>query len=100
VRELENYVERALILHAGSPAISFDPPRIRASGGGAVGEHGTVARAREARWSLDRLEREYILAVMEETRGNQVRAAEILGVDRRTLYRKLRAYREEGVAGV
>jgi DNA-binding NtrC family response regulator len=91
VRELENFVERALILHAGASTISFDPPRTRAD----TGERDLVDRARAARWSLDRLEREYVMAVMEETRGNQVRAAEILGVDRRTLYRKLRAYREE-----
>jgi two-component system response regulator HydG len=93
VRELENFVERAMILHAGSPTIAFEPPRGRAA---AHTEHDLVERARAARWDLERLEREYILAVLEDTRGNQVRAAEILGVDRRTLHRKLRAYREEG----
>jgi DNA-binding NtrC family response regulator len=46
---------------------------------------------------LERLEREYILDILRETNGHQVRAAEILGIDRRTLYRKLKQYREEGV---
>ncbi len=94
VRELENFVERALILHAGSPTIAFEAPRGRAAPH--AEEHDLVGRARAARWDLERLEREYILAVLEETRGNQVRAAEILGVDRRTLHRKLRAYRDAG----
>jgi DNA-binding NtrC family response regulator len=51
------------------------------------------------RWSLERLEREYILDVLRETRGHQIRASEILGIDRRTLYRKLKQYREEGLWG-
>ena len=92
VRELENFVERALILHAGSPSIAFEAPRPRA---GSPGEPDLVGRARAQRWNLERLEREYILTVLEETHGNRVRAAEILGVDRRTLHRKLAAYRVE-----
>ena len=43
-------------------------------------------------WSLARLEREYILRVLDATRGHRGRAADILGIDRRTLYRKLRQY--------
>lgn len=41
-------------------------------------------------WSLHRLEREYIRAVLAFTEGHRGRAAQILGIDRRTLYRKLR----------
>ncbi|MFQ5679077.1 MAG: helix-turn-helix domain-containing protein [Gemmatimonadota bacterium] len=43
------------------------------------------------------MEREYILVTLEETGGHQSRAAEILGIDRRTLYRKLKRYRAEGL---
>ena len=39
------------------------------------------------------LVREHILQVLEDTAGNQVRAAEVLGIDRRTLHRKLKEYR-------
>ena len=39
--------------------------------------------------SLAELEQAYILKVLERTSGNKVRAAEILGIDRKTLYRKL-----------
>ncbi len=37
--------------------------------------------------SLDELERRYLIYVLEKTGGNRTRAAEILGIDRRTLYR-------------
>lgn len=47
--------------------------------------------ALEEGWSLKRLEGEYIRAVLSHTSGHQGRAANILGIDRRTLYRKLRA---------
>jgi DNA-binding NtrC family response regulator len=38
------------------------------------------------------LERDYIATVLRETRWHQRRAAHILGIDRRTLYRKIRTY--------
>ncbi len=89
VRELENFVERAAILHAGTATLPFDPPR----GSRPEPERELAARARRERWTLERLEREHILQVLEDTAGNQVRAAEILGIDRRTLHRKLKEYR-------
>ena len=39
--------------------------------------------------TLEELEREYILRVMKEEGGNKTRAAQRLGLDRKTLYRKL-----------
>ena len=89
VRELENFVERAAILHAGAATLPFEPPR----GARAEPERDLSARARRERWTLERLEREHILQVLEDTGGNQVRAAEVLGIDRRTLHRKLKQYR-------
>jgi len=89
VRELENAVSRAAILHADARTLPFDPPP--APGRGAP-TGSLLAQANEAGWDLARLEREYILAVLEGTRGHQSRAAERLGIDRRTLYRKLREY--------
>jgi DNA-binding NtrC family response regulator len=46
---------------------------------------------------LERLEREYILECLEETHWHQGEAAQILGINRRTLYRKLKKYREDGL---
>lgn len=43
--------------------------------------------------SLETVERRHILRVVKEQRGNLSRAAGVLGIDRRTLYRKLEKYR-------
>ena len=91
VRELENFIERSVIMHAGAKTIPFDP----AEGLYRRREHDVLKTARTERWNLDHLEREYILAVLEEVAGHQGRAAEVLGIDRRTLYRKLKRYRGE-----
>jgi DNA-binding NtrC family response regulator len=78
-----------VIMHAGSKTIPFDP----GEGLHRRREHDLLKSAREERWDLDRLEREYILSVLDDVAGHQGRAAEILGIDRRTLYRKLKRYR-------
>jgi DNA-binding NtrC family response regulator len=90
VRELENAIERALVLNADMKEIRFDPASLRASA-----PRELLERAHEADWNLSRLEQEYILLTLERTRGHQGRAAEILGIDRRTLYRKLKWIRQE-----
>jgi two-component system, NtrC family, response regulator AtoC len=45
--------------------------------------------------TLRELEKEYIVEALRMTSGNKSRAAEILGIDRRTLHRKLDEYRAE-----
>jgi len=42
--------------------------------------------------TLEALEREHILRVLNQSEGNRERAAAILGISSRTLYRKLREY--------
>jgi two-component system response regulator HydG len=49
--------------------------------------------------SLDEVERRHILRVIKLLDDNKSRAAELLGVDRRTLYRKLERYAAEAGAG-
>mgnify|MGYP006284123365 CR=1 FL=1 len=89
VRQLENFVVRTLIEHSGQDVIDSAAPD---AGEPLDASTSVVTRARERGWDLDRLEREYILATLEETDGNKSRAAELLGIDRRTLYRKLEGY--------
>ena len=94
VRELENVIERSLILHHGARSLPFDP----LSGTAPSGNHrDLVSQAARNNWDLGRLEREYILEVLDAEGWHQARAAEILGINRRTLYRKLKRYREDGV---
>jgi|DewCreStandDraft_5_1066085.scaffolds.fasta_scaffold00058_152 DNA-binding NtrC family response regulator len=91
VRELENSIEYAVIHARGGLITPEDlPERVRSAM-----PHLTRARTSmtlEARLfhdlpSLDELERRYLLYVLEAVKGNRSRAAEILGIDRRTLYR-------------
>ena len=48
--------------------------------------------------SLDELERRYLLHLLETSGGNRTRAAEIMGIDRRTLYRMIERYRIDSEA--
>jgi DNA-binding NtrC family response regulator len=88
VRELENFIERAVIMYAGKANVPFDPPL----GERADKQRALLRLARENKWDLARLEREYILDVLESQHGRRAETAAILGIDRRTLYRKLKEY--------
>ncbi|MBC8068701.1 MAG: sigma-54-dependent Fis family transcriptional regulator, partial [Deltaproteobacteria bacterium] len=87
VRELRNVVERAMVLGDGV-AIQLDdlPPELLHSapaGAAPVAVPGTVR-------TLEQLERDAIAAALDATGGNKARAAALLGIDRTTLYRKLK----------
>ena len=93
VRELRNLVERVLILNPRTQRIerkhlpvlvSRDPARDGRLGGRGE-EFSTLLEAREA------YERDYILKKLEECHGNVSRTAEVLGLERSHLYRKMKA---------
>jgi DNA-binding NtrC family response regulator len=95
VRELENVIERALALAKDAVILPSDLPvevtgvqqqPSLPAGGGLVDDRPTLAE----------LERRYIELILKETGGNKKRAAEILGIDRRTLYRTLEREEREG----
>jgi DNA-binding NtrC family response regulator len=86
VRELENVIERAVTLGRGPAIQPSDLPAHLAGGAGPV-EKALVQEA-----TLEDLERDYIRVILRRTKGHQIRAAAILGIDRRTLYRKIRRY--------
>jgi two-component system response regulator HydG len=89
VRELENALERAVILSEGE-MIEI----------GALPERVTERRAEPLvttadtplNPTLDMIERAYIMWVLQSEGGNKTRAAEVLGIDPSTLYRKLSRY--------
>jgi two-component system response regulator HydG len=84
VRELEHLVE-SLVVTGSAPVIS--PSEVEAQLGPPASEH-PLDQARRGLFSLRELEERYIGWVMERTGGNKTRAAEILGIDPSTLYRR------------
>jgi DNA-binding NtrC family response regulator len=89
VRELKNTLERALVLCQGEEISIEDlPPHLTAAKGGVTSLRAAFLSQR----SLADIEREYILAGMELTGGNKKEVADILRVDRKTLYRRLEEY--------
>jgi two-component system response regulator AtoC len=84
IRQLENVVERAVALNtSGVFSLEDLPEEIRSA-------KGASSRPRDRTWpTLAQVEDRYIREVLESCQGNMSRAAEILGIDRRTLYRKI-----------
>jgi two-component system response regulator HydG len=94
VRELENSLERAIALTSTNELLIEDlPPKIR--------EHrrailATATNTPDELISLAEVEQRYVRQVLAAVGGNKTMAARILGIDRRSLYRRL----EEGAAVV
>ncbi|UCF41261.1 MAG: sigma-54-dependent Fis family transcriptional regulator [Gemmatimonadota bacterium] len=88
VRELRNWVERALVLATSGAELPLPRPHANHVSG-----EWSWDRPLDERWSLRKLQQEYIDAVLDRTRGHRSRAAQILGIDRRTLYRRHREHR-------
>ncbi len=88
VRELSNVLERGLALcQAGEIHIEDLPNQVRAPR-----DSDLLGAAVARRMTLADLEREYIRLVLADEGGNKTRAASRLGLDRKTLYRKLEEY--------
>jgi len=86
VRELENTLERALIL-AGADLI--EPEHLSFARPDQVRENAWVPEIPEDGLSLEALERELIVRSLERAHGNKSRAARLLGLTRRTLYSRM-----------
>jgi DNA-binding NtrC family response regulator len=92
VRELESAVEHAALRARGDevtpdnlPA-KLQSPEIRAA------SHSPLTALYGDLPSLAELERRYLIHVLDSMSGNRSRAAEIMGIDRRTLYRMAERY--------
>ncbi len=83
VRELEHCLESATVLAEGE----ITPDRLPLPA-----ESGGSSRPKDAVMSLAAAERRHILHVLQETNANRSRAAELLGIGRNTLVRKLKLY--------
>ncbi len=88
VRELRNLIERVVIMNPTVPKIERKhlPPLLSRQGPSRTGAgFSTLHQARAA------YERDYILKKLDENHGNVTRAAEVLGLERSHLYRKMKA---------
>jgi DNA-binding NtrC family response regulator len=88
VRELESAVEYAALRARGAEVAAEDlPAKLQTQAARAAAARTPLAALYEDLPTLDELERRYLLHVLEAAGGNRTRAAELLGIDRRTLYR-------------
>ncbi|MBI1389403.1 MAG: response regulator [bacterium] len=99
VRQLQNCIERAIVLCKGS-VIQFQhlPPDV-AQGGAAPGAGPSLAEPSssiEVGVTVAEMERQLIFKTLEHTQYNRTRAAEILGISIRTLRNKLNEYKKTG----
>lgn len=93
VRELENCIDGAVALARGTRIEVDDlPEKVRSF---RPDRFSVAANHPDEIVTIDELERRYILRVLVLVGGNKSRAAQVLGFDRRTLYRKLERYEEK-----
>jgi DNA-binding NtrC family response regulator len=94
IRQLENIIERAVILDTDCLIAEEDLPRIISNGGTSLSCQSNFISKDSAslKDALKEPEKIYILKVLKEMGGNKKKAARKLGVNRTTLYNKLRKY--------
>ncbi len=96
VRELRNVIERCVILSDG-PILHWEPESASAANMPSVGDQAVIFSPSHF-CSLNELEQQYIEHVLACCQGKKTRAAQILGIDKTTLWRKLRRYESEAEA--
>ncbi|MSR58584.1 MAG: FHA domain-containing protein [Planctomycetaceae bacterium] len=92
VRELQNAVERAVILCTGE-LVGVGDVQLSSLGGG--DEHRLIGLGAAAAFgdvTLEAVEQQHIMTVLDRTNWNKSQAAQILGIERSTLDRKLKRY--------
>jgi DNA-binding NtrC family response regulator len=98
VRELENTIERLVLFSQGSLIDVTDLPELSGAAGPDLQQRLFTDLP-----PLDEVERRYLLHVLDAVGGNRTRAADVMGIDRRTLYRMAERFgidlKDEGVSG-
>jgi len=84
IRELRNLVERSIAL-AETPILHIEQGAIQASSNGSIDADNPT---------LEQLEKRYILKVLEQCQGNREQTANVLGINKSTLWRKMQTWHE------
>jgi two-component system nitrogen regulation response regulator NtrX len=92
VRELRNVVERLMIMVPGEVVTAADLPFLGEGSVGVVRPGAPPARIGPLHLARDEFEKGYILHALAAQQGNMSRTADILGVERSNLYRKMRRF--------
>lgn len=88
VRELENAVERAVVLGKADEIQPWDLPEEVSGIGDSLKAIQNIGNCENLSKALKDFEKQYIIKVLEETKGNKSLAAKMLGVSRKTLWEK------------
>ncbi|WP_221030257.1 sigma-54-dependent transcriptional regulator [Actomonas aquatica] len=105
IRELRNFCENAVVLHRGGKLTEYDlDPRFRAgpgsdsesgtSGGSSAAGGAVSAMPAPSTLSVEENEKRLLREALIKARGNRTKAAELMGISRRTLHRKLALWPE------
>jgi two-component system nitrogen regulation response regulator NtrX len=92
VRELRNLIERLMIMVPGDMITAKDVPFLNLDGVAAPASADAAVPFLPLHEARDRFEQQYILRALETQQGNMSRTAEMLGVERSNLYRKMRSF--------
>ena len=85
VRELENIIQRLIVMTENKQINVSDLPSIM--------RFSAINKNFDLNKSLSEIEAEHIKNILDSTKGNKTRAAEILGIDRKTLRDKIKKYK-------
>jgi DNA-binding NtrC family response regulator len=99
VRELRTTIERAVVLCRGEKISARDLPAAMRSGGNGDTtnpQSRSLSGLAGGNLTVQEAEKQLIIRALKETKGNRTRAAQKIGMSRRTLHRKLHEYHLEG----
>ncbi len=90
IRELRNFCENAVVLHRGGKLTEYEiDPKFRGEGAVAAAQPAAEGAPAKSPLSVEENEKRLLREALIKARGNRTKAAQLMGISRRTLHRKL-----------